>query len=85
MVLSASRCFGLSRSRPLLGVLGCHGLDAAVFSEAKQQGKWKGLGRCYKQMEGTWAVLQANGRGLGCYKQMEGPGRCYEQMEGAWA
>ena len=37
--------------------------------------KWKGSGRCYKQMEGTWAALYAK----------KGPGRCYKQMEGAWA
>ena len=51
--------------------------------------KWKGPGRCdkqmeggepgqcNKQMEGAWAVRYANGRGE--------PGRCYKQMEGAWA
>ena len=48
--------------------------------------KWKGPGRCYKQMEGAWAVLQANGRGLGgAISKWKGPGRCDKQMEGAWA
>ena len=46
-------------------------------------------------MEGAWAVLKANGRGLGgaiskwglggATSKWKGPGRCYQQMEGAWA
>ena len=37
-------------------------------------------------MEGAWAVLQANGRGLGgAISKWKGPGRCDKQMEGDWA
>ena len=37
----------------------------------------KRKGRCYKQKEGAWAVLKANGKGLG--------GAISEWKGGAWA
>ena len=47
-------------------------------------------------MEGAWAVLKANGSGLGgaiskwkglggAISKWKGSGRCYKQTEGAWA